>query len=619
MMRGLIVSVFTRSSSTKSEADLLIDVQKFRIFLESISGVDSSSARSRKCTILLEFLNSDATEDEDDQVPSLSGLIQAWSFAAQASIDAQLSGIPDVIALLLRTISNLIEFRDFGVRLCKALLQKEQVKLFDRGLTAWKAREHLVAPCLRLLTEIVAFDGGSCARRLYAQRDVTFKRLEAFLGMRQYHDDKAFLRSTAVPYLLANLQFQDKNVKSDILTQSRIVRALFHDIKDDPPDVVVQILKIVKESIVINDALPRASKSRLLTDTTLAQIAAVYQYQDKLDSNRGDSSVVGIAHEFLLSACTTLDQGVLIKQNGWYPPSVEPAQAELKFHEPSYASYSIDKADANHVGRLTVRNTTLASFLQHLRPYGNVHDRELVLAIFESAPELVADYFLKRSSFSFDPKLTATWIGFSSFLFSVIQLDVPNHGRHTEESDHQPPPVSIALESILPQPLSQKSLTKCLNQSSDLMRFFVLRLLIAAFKKLQKVLSMWHTDHDDPRWKHAAQSLKSRFCQRCPELSHVIAAFRSCADTKHMQKEALSRLLSLYYKITPHIALQEKFDISVMLADELSRNADGDIGGDDLHTSSLKLDNLLDIACRAPDMNWWQKPGTCKTDATNAL
>ena len=600
-------------------ANLLVDVYKFRDFLESISTKGDSSVYAKSCSILLEFLNSNSLRDDDQVFNSLPGLIQAWSFAAQASIDALLSSIPNAIALLLRTISNLIDFREVGVQICKTLLQQEQLKLFDRGLTAYKSREHLVAPCIRLLTEIVAFDGGSCARSLYAQREVTLKRLEAFLSMRKYHDEKPFLRSTALPYLLANLRFQDKSVKSDILTQSRLVRALFHDIKEDPPDVVVQILRTAKDSVIADDTLPRVSKSRLLKDTTLVEIASIYQHYDRLDSGDSDGSAADTAHEFLLSVCTTLDHGVLIKQNGWYPPVEEPGKTGSSFHEPSYNASGTNSTDTNYTKRAPVRNTTLASFLQSLRPYGNVRDKALALAIFQSAPELVADYFSSKRSFSFDPKLTATWIGLSSFLYSVIQQDIPSQGKLTDDFAQPPPPVSIVIESVLPQPLSQKSLTKCLNQSSDLMKFFVARLLIIAFKKLRNILKAWSIKDDRPQWKRTAESLKAQFCQRCPEVKHVIMAFRSCPDTKKILKEAISRLLSLYYTVTPHMAFQEKFDISVTLASELSRDIYNEARESELNMHLLQLNDLLEIACTAPDMNWWHKPGMSALSAMSTL
>ena len=592
-------------------------MQELRDFLESISNTDDLLARSQKCAILLEFLRSNTPRDDDNETPSgVPSLIQAWSFAAhtKGGIDALLSGIPAVITLLLKIISPLIEFRDVGVRLCKSLLHKDQIKLFNKGITAYKAREHLVAPCLRLLTEILAFDGGSCARSLYVQRDVTFNRLDMFLGMRQYHDDKPFLRSTAIPYLLANLRFQERNVKSEVVALPRLIRVLFHDIKEDPPHVIIQILKVVRESIVANDAIPRSTKSRLLTDTTLIQIASVYQSYDKSDSGEAESSAAETAHAFLLYVCTAFDQGILMKQNGWYPPSSEQTKMGAGFQDSSSKSHSTEDADTPYSERLPVRNTTLASFLQSLRPYGNVRDKELALAIFQAAPELVADYFLRKKSFSFDPKLTATWIGFSSFLFSVIQQDVPSHGRHLDHLAQQPPPISVVLESIIPQPLSQKSMTKCLNQSSELIKFFVMRLLITAFKKLQRVLSIWSSENSGVTWKHAAESLKSQFCQRCPQMRHVIMAFHNCLNTESMLKQATSRLLSLYYKIAPSIALQETLDISVMLTNELCTIHSKDCSGSQLDMASLQVIDLLEIACRAPDMKWWQKPGMYKPE-----
>lgn len=548
--------------------------------------------------------------EEDQASNSLADVIQTWSFAAQSNHDGLLSAVPAVLALLLKTISGLIDFRRYGVYLCKYLLRKEQIRLFDRGLTANKSKEHLISPCLRLLTEIVTFDGGSLARTVHVQRDVTFKRLDIFLGMRSTSTrekgadkPRPSVRNNAVRYLLASLRMQDRTTKAEILSQSRLIRALFHGLAEDSSELIREVLESVKKSVILDDSLARKHKSRLLTNWNLTQIARLCDYGEDSPPQGGQllTPISDIADEFLAFVCTTLDHGVLVEQQGWYPPGFEKDKHETETNVLSMAK-NRSKTAVRHLEKVAVRNLTLSSFLQGLRPYASLSHRRLVLAVFAAAPELIADYFVRKRTFSFDPKLSATWIGYSSFLFSVVQLPTP------KTTGTVPPPVEIVLESILPQPMSQKTLTRCLNQSIDLITFFAARLLIMAFQKLREVRRLWDL-HDSPMWAEASSLLVAGFEGRCPELRHVITALRNVSKNNGMLREAILRLIVMYYKITPQLALNEKFDISGLLTDKLGEDGFEHQRDEDKGIHRLELDHLLEIARRSPDMAWWHKPG----------
>lgn len=533
-----------------------------------------------------------------------------------------------MLALLLKTISSLIDFREYGTLLCKTLLRRDQLKLLDRGLTANKIKEHLISPCLRLLTEIVSLDGGSSARSLYLHRDITFKRLDTFLSLRKAssEDDtkdvrRPSVRNNAVRYLLANLKLQDKIAKADILSQGKLFRSLFQDIKEDTPNIISEILGVLKKHIVLDDTLPRAAKSRVLTDYTLGRIATLYGFDhNEDDSERTRTPVQDMAHEFLLFVCTTLDHGVLTAQTGWYPPGANSVRTDLYAEDVDDEHIVFDglTQSAKYQGRVAVRNTTLAAFLQILRPYADTQQRELVLAIFDAAPELIADYFFKKKSFSFEPKLTATWIGFSAFLFSAVQLPVPTYFGLKSAHGDLPPPVPIAIESILPQPLSQKVLNRCLNQNVGLITFFAVRLLTSAFSKLEDALRSFHavSGPNKDQWKHAASQLVAEFCRRCPEMKHVVTVFRSCPAENTMLREAVTRLLSMYYKVIPQIALLEKFDISIALSVALSNIGDLSQSSHVRGVRLLELDHLLEIAYRSPDVRWWHKSGKSRLSSS---
>lgn len=548
--------------------------------------------------------------------------MQTWSFASQSNNDHLSSAAVAVLALLLKTLSHNLELREYGLQLCRTILQISQLKLLARGLAAPKHKEFVISPCLRLLTEVVSFDGGVIAKQVYSKRDFTFegKILSRNLGMRRNDEETAkekrrpAVRTNAVKYLLAHFRNQEEGAKIDILKHGNVMRALFDHVRDDPPEVATEILDVVKSHIIADKEIPRASKSHIFTDRALSSIASLYRVEQPLDDESDEKSVDVVAHRFLLHVCRSAEAGVLVPSSGWYPPGTD-KEPEREEQEDGGASIdlgldSIEWYD-RYRGRVTIRNSTLASFMQGLRPYANKLEQELVLAIFEASTELFADYFFKKATFAFDPKLTATWIGYASFLFSAIQLPVPRFFGHRDGYAYVPPPVSVTIESLLPQPLTQKVLTRCLNQNSDLITFFAVRLLTIAFQKLEQVLSKFKeasSDHTHDLWDQAADRLTSEFCERCPKMKDVISTFRKIPETNLMQREAVTRLLSLYYSVTPKVALYEKFDAALALTNALTEFEKQGAEGEEREIKLLELSHLLKIARSAPDMRWWQKP-----------
>ena len=515
--------------------------------------------------------------------------------------------------MLLKTTSSHIEFRAHGINLCRTLLLDDQIKLFDRGLSTNKSKEHVISPCLRLLTEIVSYDGGVIAPNVYAHREVTFKRLEIFLGIRKDFMEavpeskrRPSVRNNALRYLFANLRLQSRSAKSSILAQGNVTRAVFHDIKEDSAATILEIINAFQKNVLQDLTLSHLVKVRLFTDGTLRSIASLYQYHDEANTPE-DVAVHHSVHTFLLCVCTTTNQGILRLQ-------AETNSKDKPVHNFDNHQVDMNRGSSLHrlsQQRLVSQNIGIASFLQSLRPYANPLHCDLILAIFQAAPGLIVDYFLKKS-FSFEPKLTTTWVGYAMFLLSTIQLPISHALGNVDIA-----PPSYIIESILPKPLTKKALTRCLNQSSSLVTFFAVRILVAAFQKLTKALNSQtftiqaHQDGSSKALRHARLDLIDDFCRRCPEMKHVIAVFRSCPQDSVLFKGAITHLLAMYYKLLPQAALEEKFDISMALSDALKEDAAYVDGPYRQRLCKLELYNLLEIARRSPDMRWWHKPGWC--------
>ena len=569
--------------------------------------------------MLLEYLHSQVLDDSNDVGARPIDIVRTWQFANQANAEALISSTIAVLALLLKTISSLITFRACGKKLCKLLLQDDQLKLFDRVLSASKAKDYLLAPCLKLLTEIVSFDGGHAAKMVYRQRGITMKRLEVFLGMREHTTEdqgrgrnKPSVRDVALRYLYANLRLQSPSAKTYILTQGKIVRSLLVDILEDVPSVVVEVLEALKRDVASDTAIHQATKRRFFNEWTLSQISVLYGYSKSGISVKGHQKVQEAAHDLLVLLCTTPGHGLL----GAELDSVSDHDEVLSSSRDAlYDGNGADKYGEEKV-RYSNRHFKLAMFLQSLRPYATVLQSELILAVFRKAPELVSDYFSRKKTFSFDPKPTATWIGYYSFLLKTIEQPLPQTLTSIQLNEDLPLPCELIIDSIIPPPLSQMVTTRCLNQSVKLIKYLVIKLLISAFQKLRSVLEIFESGYRrakqasvSKRWRHFADVLTAEFRSRIPGLNQVVLQFRSCAEDTNLLEESVTRLLALYYQVIPQSAFDVKFDISAAISKMLQ-----DIRG--LSSSSetdklrhLVLENLMDIAHRSQDTQWWRRSG----------
>ncbi|EEH06735.1 conserved hypothetical protein [Histoplasma capsulatum G186AR] len=601
-------------------------VRCFKDFLASINEAEKVNEKAKKLRILKTYCDSQLVNTGDEtQASCFHDLLQTWSFAESDNHEPLLSLIPSVLALFLKTISSQLEFRDFGLVLCKFLLQKEQLKLFNRAFTASKTKEHLISPCLRLLTEVVGFDGGAVARLVYGRRDITFKRLDIFLSVRKSPVDpesddrqKSTLRRNAQRYLLANLSFQNATAKEDIISQGKLIRAFLEDVRKDSRGIVIDIIRAIDKHIVSDASLSRNAKSRFLNRHNLERLVTLYGYEKESDELvLNEETVPKEIHKLLLAVCTNSEKGVLLPETGWYPTGSHPDV--LPPDDVGAIPLGLDSPVHFDQYKTTVpiRNGNLSTLIQFLRPDSDTLQMELLLKIFKAAPELVFDFFSKRTMFTSDPKPTPSWLGESAFLFSTIKLPIPANCGWKGSPVLVPPPVTVVIESILPRPLTQKILTRCLNQNTDIITLFAVRTVTLALRKLQNVLRMFNADRKTGQelWTQAAAKLVEEFCRRSPSIKDVILLFRNTAKDNLPQQHAVLELLSMFYRVIPTVALEEKFDISLILVEVLKQLNDGQSEPDDKELLFSQLQSLLLIAQELPMMRWWQKPESLQFSA----
>ncbi|KXS97862.1 hypothetical protein AC578_7649 [Pseudocercospora eumusae] len=589
-------------------------IASFKNFLEIILYHRDEEGRARQISILREYLESQRpTDPKNTEQPLLAQLWQAWSFANQNNNDHLASAVSAVIALLVKTLSGELSLREHGILLCRTALQHQHLRLLKRCLDAPKHKEFLISPSLRLITEIATFDGGVLAAEIYRKRESSFdistvRRCLGLVKLDVSEEDakrRPAIRTLTLRYIIALVKYLPPRDKVDLLKSRQLCSSLFQFLRDDPADLVSELLATVEQSILKDEDVVRSAKAALLTPHNLEKVTDV--------ATRGaeDHPASRRAFAWLKAVCTNPSYGIL-RHNGWYPPGTMSVNTKVGDSSIDLGLESIDFYD--RPGAIEVRNPTLLSWILTLRAHNNTKERELLLSCFQAAPELVAAYFNDRT-IQLDPKLSNTWIAYASLLFEIVSLPVPPAYGAGQEPISMPPQSRILIDNVLPRPFTQQVLTRCLNQNSDLITFFAVRILVVAFQKLSVVLEQLHSENKDnqPLWDEAAERLKQLYVDRCPAIKDVIQVYRKLTDDDEhaMQREAVSRLLQLYYVTLPLQASEEQFDVSSSLTNALLRSekADTDAGVEVSGLRNLELQHLLLIAQHSTGMKWFHKQG----------
>ncbi|KAI6247768.1 hypothetical protein HI914_03912 [Erysiphe necator] len=593
------------------------DIQTFKSFLDTIiAGYDSQA----KLLILKEYfeLQKSYSGDQNSGI-FLCDLIKIWSFASESNKENLLSAVPSVLALLLKITSNSLELLTYGISLGKVLLHKDQFELIKRGLSANKNKEHVISPILRLLRELSMLDGGALANSVYKARNATFQAMvrNLTLGYTGHGNEelrKPSVRTNAIRFLLQLVKHLSTESKADILSQRDIFSTLIRDIINDPPFLVRDVLLTIEIHIIKDASLPRDAKTKLLSSRFLVNIASLYRYNKSEEKNEiSTSSVSESAHKFLLLACSSLDSGVLLKQSGLYPRGLvinicDENNTNLNNKQFDLGLDSIEWID-KYTEKVPVRNSILSEFIYSLKPWSSIRHAELIISIFKAAPELIAGYFSGKNNFLFDPKLTAMWVGYSNLIYSTISLSIPNYFGYEDGYANLPPPLPIMMEHILPRKFSQKLIIKCLGQTTNsLIMFLTARIICISFQKLEAALRMYKQASRGPSasiWNQYASMVIENYSKRIPAISHIIGAYRRLTSTNLCQREVFTKLISLYYEILPHIALETNSGVSSIIAEGLLTIDKTNLRSRDGILCALELENILRLARLSPGMKWF--------------
>ncbi|RKF58127.1 Uncharacterized protein C14G10.02 [Erysiphe neolycopersici] len=595
----------------------LNDIQSFKSFLDAIIAEDNSKA---KLLILKEYFETQKSYGGDESPDNfLNDLIKTWSFASQSNKENLLSAVPAVLALLLRIISNSLELSTYGIKLGRNILHKDQHELIKRGLSANKNKEHMISPILRLLRELSMLDGGALADSVYKARNATFQALTRNLTLKYTGNGienprRPSVRTNTIRFVLQLVRYLSTELKRDFLSQRDIFSKLNQGISNDPPFLVRDILETFQTHVVKDTRLPRDAKTKLLSSRFLANIASLYGYDKPEEKNDSTTpSVSESAHDFLLLACSSPDSGVLLKQSGLYPRGLAVSFSNENTTHLNSNSFNLGLDSIGWINnfseKVPVRNIILSEFIHGLRPWSSIRQTQLITTIFKAAPELIAEYLSSKNKFLFDPKLTASWMAYSNFIYNIISLPLPSFFGFDDNFANLPPPLPILMNHILPQNFSQKLIVKNLSYSTNkLIVFFTVRILCLSFRKLKAALQMFKQaikSSSAEIWNQYASIVIERFSKQIPAINHVTGAYRRLDPSNICQREIFTKLISLYYEILPHIALETNSGVSSIIADALFNTDKTNLRSQDGILHALELENIFRIAGFSPGMRWF--------------
>ena len=551
---------------------------------------------------------------DDEEAVFLGDIMEMWSFAAQVNNDGVMSSVAVVLALLLQVISNTLELVPHGLGICQTLLQERQLKSISRNLSSERSKGFIISPTLRLLREAVCLDGGAVAKRVFRARNFTFSFLGRNLEIGSSSDSqedtrKTSVRTNAVRFFLSCLKYLHSEGRRELLSQRDLLSRLTFMVKSDPPYLVLEMFDVLKTHVLMDEKLPRDVKFRSFNIKTLMRILALYAYTNPAEEPHNGTSVSDAAHHFLIYVCTSPTAGILYSCSGLYPKELD-GNTESQRMKTSFRNTAGEPWEAQYSEGIPVFNFVLSEFARKLRPWSSFKQSELLVSIFKAAPELVADYFINNRAFTFEPKLSMTWIGYAAFLFDTMNLPLPHAFGDRTRFARGPPPMSILVDNILPLPLNQKILVRCLSPSSHLTSFFAARILLAALEKLATAVSMHEKSLVSPKysvWSEASRRLIDTFCQRIPDMKEIVRSYKGIPAENILHRAVTSRLLRTYYEVIPRVALAANFDVAPFFVDVLRKLHQNDADLQDKTVVATELANLVSIASHSPGMRWFSK------------
>ncbi|KAG0099120.1 hypothetical protein BGZ93_009097 [Podila epicladia] len=561
-----------------------------------------------------------AIYDYVDESPECTQLFKIWEWQQQNAVAKVEVPILEVLSKLIHQCNTALH-RAHSMKLSRTILQNHMTVIY-RHLSS--GRPNTVQATLRLLTAMNHVHQIT-TRELKDDFNFGLKVLSKLRNQRRKETEgdstinKADTRTLYIQFLLAFFVRGDATVKKEVLEIPDLVQRTLNDLYLDSFQLIKQTLNVVLNHIVLDNDLSRTVKISFFNTSFLVKLLQLYSRTEPVPNT--DETVATLIHKFMMALCTTPGVGICFQDAAWYPPSTLSSTS------------SVEKATTEK----HIFNKTLSQLLTHLRPTENLLQQELTVSILTACPELVR-LFWQKASVQMEPRLSARWLANMTLLHKITEIPVPNlYLQHTGLFASHPPPVSTVIENILPTPANRTILSKGLQHSSMLVRYFTIVEIAAAFQKTEQVIAIMqsavrtlasdvedvsandvmdmddsvpNTKHSDPpaqQWASAISLLLAELRRRVPDIQIVISLHNGIQSQNMVDKEeeervrlnlfnnGVLRLIKYYQQFLPQAVSESKFDIGKLIPSDFSTVQAG------------TLIHLLELLLELNDFRWSNK------------
>ncbi|PBK72194.1 hypothetical protein ARMSODRAFT_932579 [Armillaria solidipes] len=574
--------------------------------------------------------------------PGAEDIFTLWAGAEQRQT-VLISLLLSVLAVTLSLLSSHYTYHSLGHPVVKKLLLSQWTRKLNSYISG--SSNDLILSTLKLYNSLSAFARGRERKGVLEAFAWEIKSLPKLMNLRRKSKTDEFVDPLAKPdirtlYILFLLSFVDADtpapVKVVFMEQHRdAFVSMFKGLSQDHYSVIRRVLEVSWAGIWSEPKLKRTLKIGVFNETTVAQLAKVY---DRVGSEDDDPEHVpaNIVHHFLLAICTRPGTGICFKDNGWYPRDVEDAQDD-------------EEVPKSRGGKLY--NKMLANVLRSLKVNEDMRQQELSLKIMSSCPELVAGYW-SAASLTLEPRLSSRWITNIALFGSIISLPIPVSCFILSESadgvlyQPSPPPLSIILENIFPSVNTKVHFTKGLQQASrSLVQHCTALALSKCLIKYRDVTKHFRMIADaleegeaDGQWSKRCRELEKEARKRVPEFQVIVGysqrttgqlASQLTESQRQTQAallaESAQRLLWLYHDCLPSSVSEARFDIGKMLINFSSvEMVEGEGNKEKLSPAAQKLHlvrqlHVLRLLQSSDQFSWTSKPGSSKSSYLHIL
>lgn len=448
-------------------------------------------------------------------------VIGEWRRAFDDRDAAATGATAKALGLAIRKLGALPDGRAAGLQLVDRLLLEHE-KNFHRVITS--QRQQNLKPTLRLLVEMVEFDGGACSSRVYTMLDpVSTKGLhrllqEKTLGKRKRTETAGPTREITIELLAALINCCPTAQATELLSVRPIVNDIFKHVEADTPESLRKLLDALL-GVLANEQVTRQIKVQVMNEHNTSRLLSLYAVPGTRQ----------IAHDFLLKLATDTTYGILFAADGFRPPK--------KAH--------------------SLYNPIVGSLSLRMRPVEDSLQQELLLKALAETPELVP-HFLINAKLDLTPKLDEAWIKTVNLVRAIIRLPVV-------APDLTDAPATAVAESILPTCLS-KHMAKLLQHESDLVRLTGISALRDSLRKLDTI--------EDP-----SDELVDVLVNRLPDMAILLACTSGALDSepKKLLRQAAIEVVRLAIS---HFEELATVDLSELFATILTAEGDAATDGE---------------------------------------